>query len=154
MLTFLCPWGFFGVHFWELNFLNFSDTTSDTCHPTVSTEGPHGGTGRTCCPSLFWETNASKSNQRILLASVTSSDASEWVMWKWHIMWRQQTPLMHSCAMNIPNTSFLFSIYLSIELSSKSPGVLAGKWVTLVILLGSKKMKDTGFASELVIYQL
>lgn len=31
------------------------------------------------------------------------------------------------------------------ELSSKSPGVLEDKWVTLEMFLGSKEMKDKGF---------
>lgn len=57
-------------------------------------------------------------------------------------------------AINILNSSFLFSIYLSVELSSKSPGVLVGKWVTLEILFGSKEMEDKGFASELVVFPI
>lgn len=57
-------------------------------------------------------------------------------------------------AINRLNSSFLFSIYLSIELSSKSSGVLVGKWVTLEILFGSKEMEDKESASELVIFPI
>lgn len=65
-------------------------------------------------------------------------------------LWRQIHTSMKNPVCDTQPIFLIFS-YLSIELSSKNPGVLESKWVTLKILFGSKEMKDKGFASKFLL---